>query len=130
MKHAAMSFLVAATFAAVQQPPTVRTGIAGVVIDVTVLDKDGRPVTDLAAADFEIRDEGKAQQIISATLIRGGVPLPLPAGVAVAGATVPATSPSTMTASLSFLVPTTQTPTVTAMLFESLSADSRLYAAR
>jgi VWFA-related protein len=47
-----------------QQPtPTFRTRIDSVSVDVTVTDKQGRPVTDLTAADFEIKEAGKVQTI-------------------------------------------------------------------
>ncbi|MCX6539304.1 MAG: VWA domain-containing protein [Acidobacteria bacterium] len=44
-------------------PPTFRTGVDAVVVDVSVLDKDRRPVRDLTAADFTIIEDGKPQTI-------------------------------------------------------------------
>jgi len=64
------------------QPPTVRGSAAGILMDVTVLDKDGHPVTDLKSEDFELTEDGKPQQIVSTTLMRGGVPSPCPATLA------------------------------------------------
>jgi VWFA-related protein len=52
------------------QTPTFRTRIDSVVVDVSVMDRDGRPVTDLTAADFEIREGGKPQTIDTFKLIR------------------------------------------------------------
>jgi VWFA-related protein len=46
-----------------QAPPTFRSGIDSVVVDVAVTDKQGRPVADLTADDFEIRESGKPQAI-------------------------------------------------------------------
>lgn len=43
--------------------PTFRSTIDTVSVDVIVLDKQGRPVTDLTAADFEIRESKKPQRI-------------------------------------------------------------------
>src|SRR5438105_4313794 len=47
-----------------QEPlDTLRVGTAAVQMDVLVIDKNGRRITDLTAADFEIADEGKTQTI-------------------------------------------------------------------
>ena len=41
------------------QPPTFRTGVDAVQLDVSVLDKDRRPVRGLTAADFTVLEDGK-----------------------------------------------------------------------
>ena len=46
-----------------QQPPVFRGGITIVPLTVTVLDKNGKPVTDLKQSDFTILEDGKPQQI-------------------------------------------------------------------
>ena len=43
--------------------PAFRTGADLVIVDAVVVDKAGKPVTNLTAADFEVRDEGRAQAI-------------------------------------------------------------------
>ena len=50
---------------AAQRPqiPAIRTGITVVPIDVRVLDRDGRPVTDLGRDDFVILEDGVPQRI-------------------------------------------------------------------
>jgi VWFA-related protein len=57
--------------------PTFRTGIDVVELDVTVLDKDRRPVRGLTAADFSILEHGKPQPIVAFAAI--DVPAPRPA---------------------------------------------------
>jgi len=49
--------LVLAAAAAQAQPPSFATAVEGVYVDVFVSDA-GRPVVDLAAASFELRDDG------------------------------------------------------------------------
>jgi len=46
-----------------QQPPTFRTTTSLVPIDVHVVDKDGKAVTDLTKADFTITEDGVPQTI-------------------------------------------------------------------
>jgi VWFA-related protein len=46
-----------------QQQPTFRARVDTVSVDVTVLDRQGNPVTDLKAEDFEIRENRKVQTI-------------------------------------------------------------------
>jgi VWFA-related protein len=46
-----------------QRPPVFRAGVNAVRVDVIVSDKDGNPVGDLTAADFEVQEDGKPQSI-------------------------------------------------------------------
>jgi len=46
-----------------QRPPVFRAGVSAVRVDVIVSDKDGNPVGDLTAADFELQEDGKPQEI-------------------------------------------------------------------
>ena len=48
-----------------QQPPTFRTGVDIVQLDVTVLDKDRHPVRGLTAEDFTILEKGTPQPIVA-----------------------------------------------------------------
>ena len=52
-----------------QRPPTFRSGTNLVRVDVTVMDKDGRPVRTLTAEDFELRENGEVQAISSFKLV-------------------------------------------------------------
>ena len=51
------------------QQPTFRSRIDSISVDVSVTDKQGRPVTDLAVEDFEIREANKLQAIDNFRLI-------------------------------------------------------------
>jgi VWFA-related protein len=51
------------------QRPIFRAKIDAVTLDVTVVDKTGRPVTDLTAADFDVIEQGKLQKIEAFELV-------------------------------------------------------------
>ena len=85
-----------------QEPPSFKSGVSLVSVDVTVVDADGQPVPGLTAADFEVRLNNRVQAIKSleylqvATSMAGAVgpsfeaaPLPPPAGGAKSVTTVP-----------------------------------------
>ena len=46
-----------------QPPPTFRAGVEAVVLDVSVLDKDRRPVRGLTVVDFTILEDGRPQAV-------------------------------------------------------------------
>jgi VWFA-related protein len=140
MKRAAC-FLAIAGLAATPahgqaQRPSVKTATAGVLIDVTVLDQKGQPIFDLAPGDFELSEEGKRQEILSVTLVQGGVvrslagssPLDMPPGQPVAGTAERASSDQPRSAENT---PTIEnTPTVTAIVFDKVSPEGMPYAVR
>ena len=51
------------------RPPTFRTGTNLVRVDVSVMDRGGRPVRSLTADDFELRENGAVQSITSFKLV-------------------------------------------------------------
>src|SRR5688500_1159030 len=55
--------------------PIFRGGVAPVTVDVTALDTNGRQVTDLKAADFEVEIDGDRRQVASAEYVRSVDPL-------------------------------------------------------
>lgn len=83
----------AALLTAAQATPQFRARVDLVEIDVTVLDRQGRPVTNLTAADFEIRERGQLQRIDTIALVTADPAVLSKAGAAQAAA-VPATDPS------------------------------------
>ena len=63
-------------------PPRFRVGVDAVRIDAVVTDKDGNLVTDLTAADFELRQDDKPQTITLAHYVAVDAPQSRPAGLA------------------------------------------------
>jgi hypothetical protein len=58
------------TSAAQEQPPVFRTGVDLIPVDVTVTDRNGRQVTDLAAEEFEVQVDGRPRRVVSAEYVR------------------------------------------------------------
>ncbi len=57
------------------QTPVFRAGVELVTVDVTALDSNGRQVTDLTTADFEVEIDGGRRQVASAEYVRSVDPL-------------------------------------------------------
>src|SRR4029078_2940517 len=58
------TFAALAVFArATAQQPTFRSGAQLTIVDVTVTDKDGRPIEGLTASDFALTEDGVPQTI-------------------------------------------------------------------
>jgi VWFA-related protein len=90
------------------------TAVTAIVVDVVVRDRDGKPVTDLKASDFELTEEKVPQDIGSFTPVNR----PEPGAAAAAPATaVPGAPPATTTA-----------PEVIALLFDRLTPDAKALA--
>src|SRR4051794_40803296 len=67
------------------QPPTFRSGIDVITVDVVAVDKQGKPVEDLRPADFAVKVDGRSRPVVSAQLVkaeaaRAAVPSPNAAG--------------------------------------------------
>jgi VWFA-related protein len=72
----------AATPAQPQQPKTFKSSVDLVPVDVNVVDRNGRPVSDLTAQDFALKVDGKSRRIASAQFIavtRDAERTPIPA---------------------------------------------------
>jgi VWFA-related protein len=59
-----------------------RAGIELLTVDVTAVDGNGRQITDLAAADFQVEVDGDRRQVVSAEYVRLADPLRVIAGPA------------------------------------------------
>jgi len=53
-----------------QQPPTFKSGVEVVLIDVTVVDRNGQPVGDLRPDDFNVTVDGMARSVASAQFLK------------------------------------------------------------
>jgi VWFA-related protein len=64
----------------VEQRPVIRVDVNAVVVDVSVFDAKGQPVTGLTAADFTIVEGGRPRPITTFQAVQLAVPVPPPAG--------------------------------------------------
>jgi VWFA-related protein len=117
---------VASTISAAQAPPPLRSTTAGVLIDVTVLQRDGRPVLDLGLDDFELTEGGARQRILSAMLVQAGTINPVSPrarpGTAANGSAAAADNHEVAAPPAD---PPRAMASVTAILFDRLSAEVR-----
>jgi len=61
---------LATTIAVAQTPPMFQARVDVVVVEATVLDRDGAVVTDLKPADFAVEIEGTRREVVSAEFVR------------------------------------------------------------
>src|SRR6188768_840423 len=66
---AAASFSAVLLAEAAQQQPVFRSRVELVTVDVTVVDADGEPVTDLTADRFEISVNGSPRRVVWAEFV-------------------------------------------------------------
>jgi len=103
-------------------PPTFGARAEAVLVDVNVTDRKGRPVTNLSQADFRVLEDNTPQAIL--TFDRRAPEPSAPVGRAAAAAGLgPGTGGGKSTSTS-----TQQGPTITALAFDHLSADSRTLA--
>jgi VWFA-related protein len=91
--------MVAAVAASAQAPapqtpqPTFRTGVDLLSVDATVVDREGRQVTDLTPADFVVEVDGDARPVVSAEYVKLVDDTPVPVGARRVAAKAPADDP-------------------------------------
>ncbi len=66
---AAIATATAVASAAPQQQPTFRSGVDLVAVDVSAIDKTGKPVDNLTPADFVLKVDGKPRRLSSAEFV-------------------------------------------------------------
>ncbi len=72
-----------AAFSVLQTQPTIRSGVDLIRLDVFVMDKSGRPVSDLRPEDFSVRIDGAPRTVSFATFYGSERPAPPPPPTAV-----------------------------------------------
>jgi VWFA-related protein len=129
---AVFALAISAANPAAQQPPaqraqgTVQAGVSAVLVDVVVRDKKGDPVRDLKQSEVQIAEDGVPQTIASFTpVLDGTVALPGGSAAPAAGGTLGSTSMTTAAAA-----PIDAGPTVTALVFDSMTPESRRLAVK
>lgn len=65
-----LSLILLALLAQQQAPPTFKSSVALVTVDVSVLDRDGRPVEGLGAEDFEVKLDGRVYPVKVASFVQ------------------------------------------------------------
>ena len=78
-KYAVIGAILCLSSPIASQPPQFRSGIELVEVDVSVLDKERRPVRGLTKFDFMVLEDGRPQEIVSAVEINVPDPVETPA---------------------------------------------------
>src|SRR6476620_8744175 len=55
-----------------QAPKVFKSSVDVVTVDVNVVDRNGRPISDLAAGDFSLKVDSQPRRIVSAQFVRAG----------------------------------------------------------
>jgi VWFA-related protein len=79
--HVAVAALILAVGPHAQQQPVFRSSVEVTSLDVGVVDRDGRPVSDLTPEDFTVQIDGVARRVVSAewiSLVTPAKPAPPP----------------------------------------------------
>jgi VWFA-related protein len=102
--------------------PAYESVTTAILVDVVVRDRQGRPVTNLDASDFEISEDGRQQQVGSFTRVARGGGIGVNIGIRDPGNTTVVGPPSPATDEAPAEVD--RTPVVTALVFDALSSEA------
>jgi VWFA-related protein len=102
----AVALALALTDAAAQTGAAISKSVEVSVtnVDVVVTDSKGRPITDLTAADFEVRQDGVVQPLTNFSFIRNAPPVPAEAAPPTTPTPAPALEPATPQAARAHLI--------------------------
>ena len=95
-----------------------------VLVDVVVRGKDGKPVTDLGAKDFELREDDVVQEIGSFTRVSRGAGIGVNVGLRDPNPPTVVTGPSGSAPADTSAFHDDEYPSVTALVFDALSAEA------
>jgi VWFA-related protein len=107
-----------------QEKPAYESGATAVLVDVVVRDKRGVPVTDLDAADFEIREDGVRQQLGSFTRVSRGAGIAINVGRRQPDTLTLVTPPESAAGGGAAAEKDDAIPAVTALVFDALSPEA------
>jgi VWFA-related protein len=108
-----------------RNPEAFTSGTAGVLVDVVVRDRNGRPVTDLEPGDFELFEDGVRQRIAAVSaVVPGRAPQDDPVGSRQAATERAAAADATRAPAPAAM------PSVVALVFDRLSPNGRALAHR
>ena len=130
MLTAAVVVAAVAAVPAAQQPAqraqgTIRAGVSAVLVDVVVHDRKGEPVRDLTQSDFQVTEDGVPQSVSSFSTVTDGKIAVADTGAAGTAAAPLAGRPVTGPAAT-----IDAGPTVTALVFDRLTTESRQLAVK
>lgn len=74
MRNSVLALLLFSAAAPAAQQQTFRTASNTIAVEATVVDKSGKPVADLTAADFQIFEDGKLEAVQTIYLVTAPLP--------------------------------------------------------
>jgi VWFA-related protein len=107
-----------------RQRATFDASTTAVLVDVVVRDSKGRPITDLTAKDFDLREDGARQTIGSFTRVSRGAGIGINVAVKEQGGVTTVGTPPPAPPQDETPEKEDETPSVTALVFDALTAEA------